>query len=200
LYVIAGLGNPGPEYQFTRHNLGFQTLKTLAQRHRISLEKKKFESRSGTGQIGREKVLLVKPRTYMNRSGLALKQWLQFYKLLPDRLIVVQDDLDLPWARLRIVSKGGAAGHKGILSIMEYLQEEAFIRVRLGIGRPPQGLSSEGYVLEPFSETEKKELPRITEKASQAIEAIIEEGLSAAMNRYNVRSEPNGFRTSSEGL
>ncbi len=200
MYVIAGLGNPGPEYQFTRHNLGFQTLKTLAQRHRISLEKKKFESRSGTGQIGREKVLLVKPRTYMNRSGLALKQWLQFYKLLPDRLIVVQDDLDLPWARLRIVSKGGAAGHKGILSIMEHLQEEAFIRVRLGIGRPPQGLSSEGYVLEPFSETEKKELPRITEKASQAIEAIIEEGLSAAMNRYNVRSEPNGFRTSSEEL
>ena len=187
MHVIAGLGNPGPEYQFTRHNLGFQTLKTLAQRHRISLEKKKFESRYGTGQIGREKVLLVKPRTYMNRSGQAVGSFLRYYQLPPEHLIVIHDDLDLSWTRIRISPKGGAAGHKGMLSIIEQLKIRDFIRIRMGIGQPEEGTPPESYVLETFSAEEKKALPSLTGLACEAVEVIIGQGVTTAMNRFNIR-------------
>lgn len=187
MYLIAGLGNPGKNYQQTRHNLGFLTLQTLAGRHQIPLEKKKFESRYGLGEILREKVLLLTPMTYMNLSGQAVGSFLRYYQILPEHLIVVHDDLDLPWTRIRIAPKGGAAGHKGILSLIEHVKTQEFIRVRMGINRPAGGIPPESYVLETFSTEEKKELPALTGQACEAIECIIGQGVTTAMNRFNVR-------------
>jgi peptidyl-tRNA hydrolase, PTH1 family len=183
--VIAGLGNPGQEYRYTRHNLGFLTIQTLAQRHQISLAKNKFESRFGLGFVSRQKSLLVAPLTFMNRSGSAVLRWLDYYHLTPDNLLVIHDDLDLSWSRLRIVTKGGAGGHKGVFSIIEELQTREFTRVRLGIGRPPEGKPPEAYVLESFPEEEKKQLPQVVTRACEAVEAILENGVLAAMNHFN---------------
>lgn len=188
MYLIAGLGNPGKNYQYTRHNLGFLTLHALAHRHQILLEKRKFESRYGAGEIHGEKVFLLTPLTYMNLSGLAISRFLRYFQLSPDCLIVIHDDLDLPWTRLRVANKGGAAGHKGILSIIDQLQTREFVRIRMGIGRPPEGIPPESYVLEPLSAAEKKEVLFLTDKACEAIEVIIEQGVTAAMNRFNVRN------------
>lgn len=191
MYLIAGLGNPGKNYQYTRHNLGFLTLQTLAGRHQIPLEKKKFESCYGLGEILQEKVLLLTPMTYMNLSGQAVGSFLRYYHILPEHLVVVHDDLDLPWTRIRIAPKGGAAGHKGILSIIEHLKTQEFIRVRLGISRPAGEIPPESYVLETFSAEGKKELPTLTGIACEAIEVIIGQGVTAAMNRFNVwKSSP----------
>jgi len=187
VYLIAGLGNPGGKYQFTRHNLGFLTLQTLAGRHQISIEKRKFESRYGLGEILHEKVLLLTPLTYMNRSGQAIDSFLRYFQIPIDHLIVIHDDLDLSWSRIRIAPKGGAAGHKGILSIMEQLKTQNFIRLRMGIGRPAEKIPSESYVIEPFSTEEKKELLPLTDQACEAIETLLKEGLTTAMNRFNVR-------------
>lgn len=196
MVLIAGLGNPGKSYQYTRHNLGFLVLQALAGRHQIPLEKKKFESRYGLGEILREKVLLLTPMTYMNLSGQAVGSFLRYYHVPPEHLIVVHDDLDLPWARIRLASKGGAAGHKGILSIIEQVKTQEFIRVRLGISRPTGGIPPEAYVLETFSAEEKRELPVLTALACEAIEAIIGQGVTAAMNRFNVRkSSPETLPT-----
>jgi peptidyl-tRNA hydrolase, PTH1 family len=183
--VIAGLGNPGKEYRYTRHNVGFLTIQTLAQRHQLSLSKRKFESRFGLGFVGRHKSLLVTPLTFMNRSGPAVLKWLDYYHLRPDNLLVIHDDLDLPWTRLRIVTKGGAGGHKGVLSIIAELQTREFARIRLGIGRPPEGKPPEAYVLESFSEEEKKQLPQVVTRACEAVEAILDNGALAAMNHFN---------------
>jgi PTH1 family peptidyl-tRNA hydrolase len=183
--VIAGLGNPGQGYQDTRHNLGFLAVRFLARRHRIPLSKNKFESRFGIGHIGRHKTLLLTPLTFMNRSGRAVLAWLEYYKRSAEHLLVMHDDLDLPWLRLRIVTKGGAGGHKGVLSIFEELQTREFTRVRLGIGRPPENVPAESYVLEPLSEVEKRDLPEFLTRAANAVEAILEHGALAAMNQFN---------------
>lgn len=189
-YLIAGLGNPGREYQFTRHNLGFLALKALAGRHRIAIEKRKFESLYGSGEIGADKVLLLTPLTYMNRSGQAVSSFLRYFQIPLTQLIVLHDDLDLAWTRLRIVPNGGAAGHKGILSLIEYLKTKEFIRLRLGIGRPAERIPAESYVLQPFSPEEKKELSALTDQAVEAIETLLSRGLTTAMNRFNVRKSP----------
>jgi PTH1 family peptidyl-tRNA hydrolase len=187
VYLIAGLGNPGRKYQHTRHNLGFLTLQALADRHQIPIEKKKFEGRYGLGEILREKVILLTPMTYMNLSGQAVGSFLRYYQLPPQNLIVIHDDLDLSWTRIRISPKGGAAGHKGILSILDHLKTQAFIRIRMGIGRPEEGIPPESYVLESFGAEEKKELPSFTGLSCEAVEVIIGQGVTAAMNRFNVR-------------
>lgn len=187
MYLISGLGNPGQNYLNTRHNLGFLTLKALARRHNILTEKRKFESRYGLGEILRKKVILLTPLTYMNRSGLAVGSFLRYFRIPPDCLIVIHDDLDLPWTRIRIAEGGGAAGHKGILSIIDQLQTRDFYRIRMGIGHPQEKIPPESYVLEPFSAEERKELQPLTTQACEAIEVIIEQGISAAMNRFNVR-------------
>ena len=185
--LIVGLGNPGDKYQKTRHNLGFLTLQALARRHQLSIEKRKFESHYGLGEILQEKVILLTPLTYMNRSGLAVGSFLRYFQITPDGLIVIHDDLDLPFTRIRIANQGGAAGHKGILSVIDQIQNRAFMRIRMGIGRPPENIPPESYVLEPFSAEERKELPLLTGQACEAIELLIEQGITTAMNRYNVR-------------
>jgi PTH1 family peptidyl-tRNA hydrolase len=188
--LIAGLGNPGKNYQHTRHNLGFLTLQALAHRHQIPIEKKKFESLYGLGEMLNKKVILLTPLTYMNRSGLAVGHFLRYFQIMPDHLIVIHDDMDLPWTRIRIVPKGGAAGHKGILSIIEQLKTQEFIRLRMGIGRPVGEIPSEAYVLESFTVAERKELPLLMGQACETIEVLLEQGVTTAMNRFNARKSP----------
>jgi PTH1 family peptidyl-tRNA hydrolase len=189
VYLIAGLGNPGKEYQFSRHNMGFLVLENLAARHNISLSKKKFDALYGSGDIGSEKALLLTPMTYMNRSGQAVSSFLRYFNLPLDHLIVIHDDLDLSWNRLRLAPNGGAAGHKGILSLFDHLPSKDFIRLRIGIGRPVEKIPVEAYVLQPFSNTEKKEIPPLMDLACEAIETLLSQGLTTAMNRFNVRSQ-----------
>ena len=167
--------------------MGFLTLEALALRHQISLEKRKFESYYGLGEILQEKVILLTPLTYMNLSGQAVGSFLRFFHISPDNLMVIYDDLDLPWTRMRIMNKGGAAGHKGLLSIIDHIKTREFIRIRLGIGRPPERIPAESYVLEPFSAEERKALPLLIDRAGEAVELIIEQGVTTAMNRFNVR-------------
>jgi peptidyl-tRNA hydrolase, PTH1 family len=187
VHLIVGLGNPGQKYQNTRHNIGFLTLQTLARRHQISTEKRKFNSHFRLGEIFQEKVILLTPLTYMNLSGPAVSSFLRYFNISSDNLIVIYDELDLPWTRMRIANKGGAAGHKGLLSIIDQIPTQEFIRIRLGIGRPPERIPPESYVLEPFSTEERKELPQVVDRACDAIEVIIEKGITTAMNRFNVR-------------
>jgi PTH1 family peptidyl-tRNA hydrolase len=192
VYLIVGLGNPGQKYQKTRHNMGFLTLQALARRHQISIEKRKFNSHYGLGEILQKKVVLLTPLTYMNLSGLAVGSFLRYFQISSTSLIVIHDDLDLPWTRMKITNKGGAAGHKGLLSIIDQTQTSEFIRIRMGIGRPPERIPAESYVLEPFSAQERKELPLLMDQAAEAVEVIIEQGITAAMNRFNVRESKTG--------
>ena len=160
MYLIAGLGNPGRKYQFTRHNLGFRVVEALAQNHQIPLNQKKFQSIFGQGIIEGQKVHLLLPQTYMNLSGVAVGHWIRYFHSSPERLVVIHDDLDLAWGRLRIVAKGGAAGHRGVLSLIEHLHTNVFIRLRVGVGRPPGDQPPEVYVLEPLPASRRDALNR----------------------------------------
>ncbi len=187
MYLVAALGNPGKSYQYTRHNLGFLTAQTLARRHQIVLNRRRFEGKFGTGEIQGVQTVLLTPLTYMNLSGVAVGSCLRFFQIPLDRLIVVHDDMDLTWTSLRIAERRGAGGHKGVLSIIQELNTSAFLRVRMGIGRPPGKVPAEAYVLEPFSESERRQLPAFLDQACEAIEMILSQGKTAAMNRFNVR-------------
>ena len=169
MYLIAGLGNPGRKYQFTRHNLGFRVIEALAQNHQIPLNQKKFQSIFGQGIIEGQKVQLLLPQTYMNLSGVAVAHWIRYFHSSPERLVVVHDDLDLAWGRIRIVAKGGAAGHRGVLSLIEHLQTNVFIRLRVGVGRPPGDQPPEVYVLETIPASRRADLDQLVEEAGLGI-------------------------------
>jgi PTH1 family peptidyl-tRNA hydrolase len=187
VYLIAGLGNPGRKYQFTRHNLGFRVVEALAQNHHIPLNQKKFQSIFGQGIIEGQKVQLLLPQTYMNLSGVAIGHWIRYFHSSPERLVVVHDDLDLAWGRLRIVAKGGAAGHRGVLSLIEHLHTNQFIRLRIGVGRPPGDQPPEVYVLEPLPTTRRDALNQLVGEAGLAVETILRDGPERAMNAVNTR-------------
>ena len=187
MYLIAGLGNPGRKYQFTRHNLGFRVIETLARNHHLPLNQKKFQSIFGQGIIEGHKVHLILPQTYMNLSGVAVGHWVRYFHSSPERLVVVHDDLDLAWGRMRIVAKGGAAGHRGVLSLIEQLQTNVFIRLRVGVGRPPGDQSPEVYVLEPIPASQRGVLDPLLGEAGSAVEMIIRDGVERAMNSFNAR-------------
>jgi peptidyl-tRNA hydrolase, PTH1 family len=187
VYVLTGLGNPGKSYQFTRHNLGFLILQALADRKQIPITRKKFRSLYGQGEIEGQKVLLVLPQTYMNLSGEAVGHWLRYTHLTAECLVVVHDDLDLPWGRLRVVVQGGAGGHKGILSIIEHLKTRNFLRIKVGIGRPPEGIPAEDYVLAPIPGTRRPELTAIVERGREALEHLLREGPEQTMTLFNSR-------------
>jgi len=185
LYLIAGLGNPGTQYADTRHNAGFMVVETLADRHRITIQREKFNVAFGRGRIGTAEVVLAKPLGYMNRSGPPLQQLAHFFKIEREALIVVHDDIDLAFYRLKIKEKGGDGGHKGIKSIIESFGGSAFTRVRLGVGRSDAGSDVVGHVLGKFSPDEKAALDDLLPKACDAIETILNEGTKVAMNRFN---------------
>ncbi len=183
--LIVGLGNPGVKYQGTRHNIGFSVIYRLAQRNHIEVSERVKDALIGRWVSGGRMILLAKPQTFMNRSGLAVRDLLADCHGTADDLIVVTDDLDLPFGRIRIRPHGSAGGHRGMLSIQEQLADAPFCRVRVGIGRPPEGMNSVDYVLEPFSATEQEALGAYMERAAAAIECILTDGVDRAMERFN---------------
>ncbi len=183
--LIVGLGNPGREYAWTRHNLGWQVVAYLAEGWGIPLGKKTLESVWGQGRVGGESVILAQPTTFMNLSGRAVSLLLSYFKLAPQDLLVVHDDLDVPLWRLKIVERGGPGGHRGILSIIQHLHTEEFLRVKLGIGRPFGGMPTENYVLSHFPADAAEDVARLIERAGATVETLIKEGLAAAQNRFH---------------
>ena len=183
--LIAGLGNPGEQYQSSRHNLGFLTLDYLAGRHDIPLKKQGFEALFGKGKIGNERVLLVKPQTYMNLSGIAMERLVSYFRVDIKDLIVVHDDLDLPFETIRLKKGGGEGGHKGLMSIVQHVGSADFIRVRIGIGKPMRKAMVERYVLSPFAEEEQNIVPSILAVACDVVGEVILSGIEAAMQRYH---------------
>ena len=188
--LILGLGNPGRGYHWTRHNVGFLLLDGLAKKHGIEVSRRGMQSLYGRGRIGTEEVILAKPQTFMNLSGEAAQRLLQFFKIPPENLIVLHDDLDLPMGKPRIRVRGGHGGHKGIRSIVEALGSDNFVRFKMGIGRPSRpGQDPADFVLEPLGEGEREEFKKMLEENLEALEALLLEGPQAAMNRFHKGSE-----------
>ena len=191
MYLIFGLGNPGNRYRRTRHNIGFMVLETLAAALEIDLKQKSFNALWGKGKIAGKNVLLAMPQTYMNLSGKAVRELLTFFKADIKYLIVVHDDLDLPFGAIRLKTGGGNAGHKGLESIVENLGSADFIRVRLGIGKPADKARIESYVLERFEPKEEAVLKQIIQKAADAASEIILSGMQEAMAKYHTKNISN---------
>jgi len=183
--IVVGLGNPGKRYERTRHNLGFLVVDRIAAARGISISAKKHQSLVGDWQVESEKVLLVKPQTYMNRAGDAVGALFRYFPVSVHDLVVVHDDLDLPFGKIRIRPRGSAAGHRGVLSIIEVLGDEGFFRVRMGIGRPPVGVDPTDYVLQAFSPEEVAQLEPIVSRAADGVETLLREGPRRAMEKFN---------------
>ncbi len=187
--LIAGLGNPGNEYAATRHNIGFRCINHLAKKHGISVKQSQCQAQMGTGPIDSNHIILAKPKTYMNLSGKSVKSLMQRYKITPQDLIVIHDDMDIPLGRIRLYSGGGAGGHRGIESIYDHLGTRDLVRVRVGIGRPPEHMDPVAFVLSEFLPGEVEVVERVIRLVGEAVEALLNEDLTAAMNRFNQRRE-----------
>jgi len=186
-FIIAGLGNPGPNYQWTRHNAGFLFLDRLAHLENISISRKTFSALAGEWIRDGNRQILLKPQTFMNLSGRSVMQALQFYKLPLSRLIVVHDELDLPFGVARFKQGGGHGGHNGLRSIMEQLGKGDFIRLRIGIGRPEHG-DPVNYVLGTIPPEQMESLPRILDGGLEMLEMLLDQGLPKAMSLFNNRN------------
>lgn len=186
MYVIAGLGNPGKKYENTRHNMGFITVDQLAEKHDIKVDKLKFKALVGEGRIAGQKVLLVKPQTYMNLSGESIREVMHFYKLEPENLIVIYDDIDIELGTLRIRKFGSAGTHNGMKSVVYQLQSDRFPRIRIGIGNQKKG-DLVDFVIGGFSKEEVPVLEETVTKAVGAIECMLESDVDIAMNRFNTK-------------
>lgn len=187
-YLIIGLGNPGKRYEPTRHNIGFMVLEKLAAQLEIELKQKSFNALWGKGTLAGKKVLLAKPQTFMNLSGTAVRQLQSFFKTDISNLVVIHDDLDLPFGAIRLKVGGGTAGHKGLASIESNFGNSEFIRVRLGIGKPVDKSRIESYVLEPFRKEEQTVLPKVIERAADASAEIVSDGLQKAISEYQTKN------------
>ena len=183
--LVVGLGNPGRKYERTRHNLGFFIIDRMARRSGVTVKERLCDAMVGEWSNEGERVLLVKPQTYMNRSGDSVKALLGHFRSAPEDLTVIYDDLDLAFGRIRIRPTGGAGGHRGILSIMESLAGARFYRVRVGIGRPPEGVDPVDFVLEPFTSQEVDQLDEVVSRASEAVVSLLREGGQRAMEQFN---------------
>ena len=184
--LIVGLGNPGIEYQFTPHNLGFLTVDRLAERWRVEVKNRHCQALTARKMVGAHEVIVAKPETYMNLSGLAVRELAEEYEVRPEQdLIVVYDELDLPFGAIRIRPRGGTAGHNGMESIVGALGTEEFLRVRLGIAPGRKIADGARYVLGQFRRSQYKAVDQMLDTAAEAVEAILQEGAAAAMNRFN---------------
>ena len=183
MYFIAGLGNPGLKYKNTRHNAGFQALDILAKRHGIKLKATKFDAHAGQGMIGGEKVMLIRPTTFMNNSGYAVDGILHYYNAELSRLIVMYDDIDIPFGTLRIREKGSAGTHNGMRSIISYTGSGDFPRIRIGIGKPQGDLI--GHVLGKFEKEKHEQAQELFARAADACESILTEGVAQAQAKFN---------------
>lgn len=183
--VIVGLGNPGKKYENTRHNIGFEALDYIAEQESISINTGKHKALIGTGYMEGEKILLVKPQTFMNLSGESLRPIMDFYKLEPRDFIVIQDDIDLDVGRLRIRRKGSAGGHNGLKSIIRHLGSTEFPRVKIGVGQKPKGFDLADYVLGHFTKEELAVFDERMEEIYDAVKLIVADDITEAMNRHN---------------
>ena len=185
MYLIVGLGNPGKEYENTRHNMGFKVLNKLSEKYNIPITKSKFNGKYGTGTIENEKVILLEPQTYINLSGESIKPMLDFYKVAPSNLLVIYDDIDVEPGKIKIRMKGGTGSHNGMKSVVSEVGTEEFPRVRVGIGQPIIKLAMIDYVIGYVPEEELKILNDGIEKAEEAVEEILKHGIDYAMNKFN---------------
>ncbi|GGO09202.1 aminoacyl-tRNA hydrolase [Saccharibacillus kuerlensis] len=182
---IVGLGNPGKNYEHTRHNVGFMALDHLAEKHGISITQNKCKALIGEGMIGREKVVLIKPMTFMNLSGESVRAYMDYYKVELKDLIVVYDDLDTEIGRIRLRYQGSAGGHNGIKSIIQHTGTQTFDRIRMGISRPQNGMAVVDYVLAPFAKKEQDLLKEMIEKTCDALEHSLDHTFEQTMARFN---------------
>jgi len=187
LWLVVGLGNPGDEYEATRHNAGFMLVERQARAWGVELRGRLFKSRTALVRRGGEDVLLILPKTFMNRSGTAVRAAMAGKEAGPERLIVVTDDLDIPLGEIRVRQAGRPGTHKGMISIAGEIQTGAFARIRIGIGPCPPGRDAAGYVLEPFKRNERADLERGLEQAAEALEMILDGAIERAMTRFNKR-------------
>ena len=186
-WLVVGLGNPGQKYTDTRHNAGWQLLEAIIRRHpEFRFDESRNKSLVARAEWAGVNVALVKPQTYMNLSGQAVAPIARFYKVPLEHILVAFDDVDLPLATMRLRPKGGAGGHKGMLSLIQQLGSQEFPRLRLGIDRPPGQMPTEAYVLQKFKPDEWEAMTATYEQAVEAIETVLAEGIDIAMNRYNV--------------
>ncbi|MFH2013314.1 MAG: aminoacyl-tRNA hydrolase [Pseudomonadota bacterium] len=186
--LVVGLGNPGEDYALTRHNIGFLIVERFAQKNNIEISKRKFKSIFGKGVIIDQKVIVTKPLTYMNLCGEAVKKLLDYFEVLPEELIVVHDDLDMEFGKIKIKEKGGHGGHNGIKSIISILGTSNFLRLKLGIGRPNSNKAAKDYVLSSFEEEQLDFLPDLIHLGEKVLTSIITEGAPAAINKFNRQS------------
>lgn len=185
MYLIVGLGNPEEEYARTRHNMGFDVINKLSENQNIKVNKNKFNSLYGTGTMHGEKVILIKPQTYMNLSGEAVRDFMNFYKIKPENLIIIYDDLDIEPGIIKIRKKGGPGTHNGMKSIVHEIQSEDFPRVRVGIGNPEYKGDLLKFILSRISDDDYEILEKSINNAANAIVELIENGVDSAMNKFN---------------
>ena len=188
--LIVGLGNPGPEYQWTPHNLGFLAVDEIANRNAIRVERPEAKALVGLGKVAGNDVILAKPQTYMNLSGISLRQLMEKYALEPEDLLVIFDERDLPWGMIRIGERGSAGTHNGAKSIVSVLGTQEFARLRLGCGPDHPVSDLAAYVLRPMKKSELEVAAEMVTAAGDAVELILTEGIAAAMNKYNRRVPP----------
>lgn len=184
-FLIVGLGNPGNDYEKNRHNVGFMAIDKIANKFNIEGKKVKSKAIVLEGKRESKKIILVKPQTFMNLSGTAVASLMHFYKINPENLIVIHDDLDIPSLSIRIRPGGGAGGQKGVSSIIQHLGTQNFNRVRIGIGRPPGRMDAAAYVLQNFPKKEEEELAILLDTVANAVECMLDSGIEIAMNKFN---------------
>jgi aminoacyl-tRNA hydrolase len=185
MYVIVGLGNPGLQYENTRHNVGFLTIDYLAKKHNIPVKKLKFKSLYGQGEISGQKVMLVKPQTYMNNSGEAVREIKNYFKFDEDELIVIVDDIDIDFGRIRLKKKGSAGTHNGMKSIIYQIQNDKFPRIKIAVGKKPDYMDLANFVLSGFNEKEADIIRQEIIMSAEAIEMLLATNIDKAMNKYN---------------
>jgi len=189
MFLVAGLGNPGEEYAHSPHNLGFLTVDRLAERHGIRVTRRDSKALVGVGEIDGQKVMLAKPQTFMNLSGTSLAPLMEKHGIELGRLIVVYDELDLPWMDMRIKPKGSAAGHNGMKSVIQSLGSSEIVRMRLGIHPGHPLASGKDFVLAPIKRSQRKELDELVDYAADAVRSIIADGVEKAMTKFNRRAQ-----------
>lgn len=185
MYCIVGLGNPGLKYENTRHNAGFLTIDYLANKFGIDVKKSKFKSLYGQGVISGQKVMLVKPQTYMNNSGEAVREIKNFYKFDIDKLIIIYDDIDIEFGTIRIRKKGSAGTHNGMKSIIYQIQDDKFPRIKIAVGKKPEYMDLANFVLSGFTEREAEVIREEIKLAADSIETMIESSIDMSMNKFN---------------
>jgi PTH1 family peptidyl-tRNA hydrolase len=183
--LVVGLGNPGNEYDGTRHNIGFEVAEELARRGGIRMGEKKFKAVLGKGTLAGESVVIMEPQTYMNLSGESVGPAAGFFKVAPEEIVVIHDDLDIECGRMKLKQGGGHGGHNGLRSLVRHLPSAEFVRVRVGIGRPPPRWDAADYVLSRFTGGERPAMDDAVTEAADAVEAIFRDGIRRAMNEFN---------------